>query len=192
MASQFPKRQKDLIAALQEFIQNIDSFDAQQVTKALHELSTELGHLTHANCPPQTKIHKIAPRSDFDADPIVQASMHYATPEALARELPALLELRGICLITDERPPLMDWLNLRLTCANKSDFVELFARVVQYTSNGFALEVEPVTPQVREKLRKLAEASSHDTPLYTRPTNDHCPQLCNKFLESEGEPLSRY
>lgn len=195
MASQFPKRQKDLIAALQGFIQNIDSFDAQQVTKALHEFSTELSQLTNANCPPQTQIHKIDAQSDFDSEPIVQASMHYPAPEALARELPALLELRGICLITEERPPLMDWLHLRLTCAEKTDSVDLVARVVQHTSDGFALEIEPVSPQVRAKLLKLAEPSTKTntgTPFFTRPTNDHSAQFGNKFLDSEGEPLARY
>ncbi len=196
MANQFPRRQKDLIAALQDFIRNFDDLNTQEVTRALEEFSAELGELTEARRGPQTRIQKPVPSesnlSDTDAEPILQATMHYPCPAALSRELPALLELRGICLSTEERPALMTWLNLHVTCGEKTDSVQLVARVVQHTADGFALEIEPASLEVRTQLLELATPPTKSYAQPHTPSIDRTPYNSPRFIESEGEPLARY
>ncbi|MBA2664072.1 MAG: hypothetical protein H0U74_17410 [Bradymonadaceae bacterium] len=165
MTSQLPKRRKVFVDALHDFIREYDDLDSREIIEALQEVSEDFDSVSSTVRPPVTCLEVKEQKWE--------AHLHYATRQSLSVELPALLDLRGVCLITEDKPPLMQWITLRIGCSDSKQTVELQARVVQHTEDGVALEIKRADQAVREKLHGLisspVQPGQSSTTLHGKP-----------------------
>jgi hypothetical protein len=143
MDSQIPSRRKALEDALQEFLREYgESLEAEEISEVLQEISESFGGSEE----PTIEV--------FDDEPL-RLELTYPSPQSLERELPALLDLRGLQVAVDLPVPLLTDMILDVRLEGLPDVVRLPARVVQQTSRGLALEIERLDEVSRQRLRQL-------------------------------------
>lgn len=87
----------------------------------------------------------------------------YPSASCLARDMDALLEMRGLMIAVDPPPPLMEEITIRIERHGIDESVDLSGRAVHHSPDGAAIELFSASSDQRKALEALVEVSAqHD------------------------------